>query len=210
MSVFIGQEIPRQGGYFRGVQDHFGQLQMLWQDRYAPRYGFLRPYVTYMIYRYTECCDLHFGFARVKCQDCGHDYLLAFSCKHCRFCPSCHQNRVLEFGECLCTQVLKFEKYHTREELFSHPSDTVFAQKTELPVGVIAGKLFLRRPLEHRPGVLTCSQPHVCSYALVIISYLRRLPCAMRRNPLGRLVRPFPHDRISACNVDRMWISRYR
>ncbi len=34
------------GGYFRCVQDHFEQLEMLLQDRYEPRYGFWRSYVT--------------------------------------------------------------------------------------------------------------------------------------------------------------------
>jgi hypothetical protein len=33
--------------------------------------------------------------ARVKCEDCGHEYLLAFSCKRRHFCPSCHQKRVV-------------------------------------------------------------------------------------------------------------------
>ena len=27
------------------------------------------------------------GFARVRCGDCGHEYLLAFSCKRHHFCP---------------------------------------------------------------------------------------------------------------------------
>jgi hypothetical protein len=58
---------------------------MHWQDRYAQRYGFWRAYVTDVIYRYLECGDLHFGFARVKCQDCGHEYLLAYSCKRRHF-----------------------------------------------------------------------------------------------------------------------------
>jgi hypothetical protein len=89
------------------VQDHFEQLEMCWQDHYASRYGFWRPYVTDVIYRYLECGDLHLGFARVRCADCGHEYLLAFSCKRRHFCPSCHQKRVVEFGEWLCTQVLK-------------------------------------------------------------------------------------------------------
>ena len=31
----------------------------------------------------------------------------AFSCKRRHFCPSCHQKRVVEFGEWLCAQVLK-------------------------------------------------------------------------------------------------------
>ena len=47
------------------------------------------------------------GFARVRCKDCGHEYLLAFSCKRRHFCPSCHQKRVVEFGEWLCQEVVK-------------------------------------------------------------------------------------------------------
>ncbi|MFA7148537.1 MAG: transposase zinc-binding domain-containing protein [Syntrophomonadaceae bacterium] len=30
----------------------------------------------------------HLGFARVKCADCQHEYLLPFSCKRLYFCPS--------------------------------------------------------------------------------------------------------------------------
>ena len=110
---------PQTSAYFRCVQDHFEQLQMLWNDRYASRCGFWRPYVTDVIYRYLECGDLHFGFARVRCQDCGHEYLLAYSCKRRHFCPSCHQRRVVEFGEWLCTQVL--ESVPHRQWVFSIP-----------------------------------------------------------------------------------------
>ncbi|MDW7730712.1 MAG: transposase zinc-binding domain-containing protein, partial [Bacillota bacterium] len=59
------------------------------------------------MYKYLECGDPHFGFARVKCEDCNHEYLLAFSCKCRHFCPSCHQKRVVEFGEWLYKAVLK-------------------------------------------------------------------------------------------------------
>ncbi|NJD38040.1 MAG: hypothetical protein FIA89_06910, partial [Geobacter sp.] len=34
-----------------------------------------------MTFRYLDCGCLHNGFARVKCDDCGHEYLVAFSCK---------------------------------------------------------------------------------------------------------------------------------
>ncbi len=67
----------------------------------------LRSFVTDVIYKYLECGDLHFGFARVKCCECKHEYLLPFSCKCRHFCPSCHQRRVVEFGEWLCEEVLK-------------------------------------------------------------------------------------------------------
>ncbi|MEN6431564.1 MAG: transposase zinc-binding domain-containing protein [Smithella sp.] len=53
------------------------------------------------------------------CKDCGHEYLLAFSCKRRHFCPSCHQKRVVEFGEWLCLDVLK--KVPHRHFIFSIP-----------------------------------------------------------------------------------------
>ena len=90
---------PKASAYYRCVEDHFEQLEAVWDERYQRRFGFWRPYVTDVIHRYLDCGDLQFGFARVKCEDCGHEYLLAFSCKRRHFCPSCHQKRVVEFGE---------------------------------------------------------------------------------------------------------------
>ena len=55
----------------------------------------------------------------IKCEDCGHEFLLAFSCKRRHFCPSCHQKRVVEFGEWLCTEVLKYVPH--RQWVFSIP-----------------------------------------------------------------------------------------
>jgi hypothetical protein len=98
---------PRTSGYFRCVQDNFEELERLWDDRYASRYGFWRPYVMDVIYRFLECGDPHCGFARVRCEYCGHEYLLADSCKRRHFCPSCHQKRVIEYGEWLLSDVLK-------------------------------------------------------------------------------------------------------
>ncbi|MCP4721476.1 MAG: IS91 family transposase, partial [Desulfobacteraceae bacterium] len=76
---------------------------------YAPRLGFWQTYVMTVIYRYLDCGNLHMGFARVRCDDCGHEYLLAFSCKQRQFCPSCHQKRVVEYEEWLLFNVLKKE-----------------------------------------------------------------------------------------------------
>jgi len=72
-----------------------------------------------VIYKYLDCGDLHMGFARVRCENCGHEYLLAFSCKRRQFCPSCHQKRVIEYGEWLLTEVLKDVPH--RQWVFSIP-----------------------------------------------------------------------------------------
>ncbi len=57
--------------------------------------------------RFLECGDLHRGFARIRCGGCGHDLLLAFSCKTRYFCPSCHQKRVLAYGDWVESSVLR-------------------------------------------------------------------------------------------------------
>ena len=68
-------------------------------DRYESRYGFLKPAVEDVVNKYLDCGDLSKGFARLHCTECNKDYLLAFSCKGRWFCPSCHQKKVLLFGE---------------------------------------------------------------------------------------------------------------
>ena len=110
---------PRSSDYFKCTQAHFEQLEMLWDDRYQQRYGFWRPYVMDVINRYLDCGDLHCGFARVKCYDCNHEILLPFSCKRRHFCPTCHQKRVVVFGEELCENVLKYVPH--RQWVFSIP-----------------------------------------------------------------------------------------
>ena len=110
---------PQSSDYYRCVEDYFETFVRIYDDHFSRQYGFWRPYLEKVIYRYLDCGDLHNGFARVKCKDCGHEYLLAFSCKRRHFCPSCHQKRVVEFGEWLCMDVLK--KIPHRHFVFSIP-----------------------------------------------------------------------------------------
>ncbi len=59
-----------------------------------------------VIERFIECGDPHYGFARIYCDACGHDYLLAYSYKTRYFCPSCHQKRVLLYADWVEENVL--------------------------------------------------------------------------------------------------------
>jgi len=61
---------------------------------------------TYFRRTTLACGDLKQGFARVRCRDCGHEYLLAYSCKRRYFCTSCHTKRAVAFAEWLHTTVL--------------------------------------------------------------------------------------------------------
>jgi DNA-directed RNA polymerase subunit RPC12/RpoP len=43
---------------------------------------------------FLECGILAHGFVRLRCGDCGHDNLVAFSCKRRGVCPSCGARRM--------------------------------------------------------------------------------------------------------------------
>ena len=77
-----------------------------------------------------DCGDLAHGFARVRCDHCAHEYLLAFSCKGRWFCPSCHQKKVQLFGA-LVTETILFPVPH-RHFTFTIPKMT---KSLSLPKG---------------------------------------------------------------------------
>jgi hypothetical protein len=110
---------PQATAFYQCVEDHFETLGQVYDERFARKYGFFRPYVRNVIYRFLDCGVLHNGFARVRCDSCGHEYLLAFSCKRRHFCPSCHQKRVVEFGQWLLEEVVKAVPH--RHWVFSIP-----------------------------------------------------------------------------------------
>jgi len=70
---------PQDSDYYRCVEDNFETFIQIYDEHYSRQYGFWRPYVEQVIYRYLDCSNLHNGFARVKCKDCGHEYLLALT-----------------------------------------------------------------------------------------------------------------------------------
>ena len=97
---------PRNTAFHRLVEDNFEELELIWDSKYQKMYGYWRPHVLDVMQKYLDCGDPQLGFARVKYSDCNTEYLLPFSCKCRGFCPSCHQRRVVEFGEYLHDEVL--------------------------------------------------------------------------------------------------------
>jgi hypothetical protein len=55
---------------------------------------------------FLECGVLDHGFARIRCDACTHEYLLAFSCKCRDCCPSCHAKRLAIWTQWLDTTLL--------------------------------------------------------------------------------------------------------
>ena len=59
------------------------------------------------VQRFLECGLLRHGFARLKCAQCPHQAMLAFSCKTRCFCPSCQAKQAAAFLEQALEEVLE-------------------------------------------------------------------------------------------------------
>src|SRR5262249_22994929 len=66
----------------------------------------LPKYVVDTFEHYLECGDLARGFLRCHCDGCGHDVLVAFSCKGRGLCPSCGARRMCNEAAMLVDRVL--------------------------------------------------------------------------------------------------------
>jgi len=73
---------------------HYAEFEEVYPEAYQQRYGILRPIISEVVHKFLQCDNLERGFARIRCDHCEHDYLLAFSCNSRWFCPSCHQKNV--------------------------------------------------------------------------------------------------------------------
>jgi hypothetical protein len=72
----------------------------------AEEAGGLPTFVTNELRNYVGCGSLANGFARVRCDDCGRDHLVGFSCGGRGFCPRCNGRRMCDTAAYLTDQVL--------------------------------------------------------------------------------------------------------
>ena len=85
---------PKKSPLWQCAHRHYNELEEAYPEHYQPRYGRLRPIIPEVVHKFLDCGNLERGFARIRCDHCEHEYLLAFSCKSRWFCPSCHQKNV--------------------------------------------------------------------------------------------------------------------
>jgi hypothetical protein len=83
-------------------------------DHHTPK-----PYVRQAFRKYLECGIFAHGFARARCDDCGHDYFVAYSCKGRGVCPSCNTRRMVETAAHLTDHV--FPRLPVRQWVLSVP-----------------------------------------------------------------------------------------
>jgi DNA-directed RNA polymerase subunit RPC12/RpoP len=96
---------PERTLLYRTVQTHF-------ETWLALRHGecddadAVPGYVESDFRRYLECGIPAHGFARARCAQCKHDFLIAFSCKGRGVCPACNARRMVQTAAHLTDHVL--------------------------------------------------------------------------------------------------------
>jgi hypothetical protein len=96
---------------------------------------------------FLDCGILAHGFLRLRCGECGHDRLLAFSCKRRGFCPSCGARRMSQTAAHLVDHV--FPRVPVRQWVLSLqiPLRLLLAALPELVTSVLG---VVQRVLERR------------------------------------------------------------
>ena len=140
---------PRASALYQCATRHAPEL------RAGGRFG--RRVEENVIGRFLACGDPQHGFARIYCDQCRHACILAFSCKARYFCPSCHQKRVLAYGEWVDANVLAPVPH--RQYVFTIPRllRPMFARRRALlgKLCNIVERLFERAYASTRPGTRT-------------------------------------------------------
>jgi len=94
---------PERTLLYRTVQTHLATWLAFWNDGA----GASAPAVTEREFRrYLDCGILAHGFARARCAACGHDFLIAYSCKCRGVWPSCTTRRMVETAAHLADHVI--------------------------------------------------------------------------------------------------------
>jgi len=72
---------PQYSPYYQCIEDNYEEFEKVYDIKYQEKFGYFRQVISKVIYQYLDCGILANGFARVRCPNCKHEYLLAFSCK---------------------------------------------------------------------------------------------------------------------------------
>jgi hypothetical protein len=142
---------PEKTLWYRTVQTHFETWLAL-----STGHGDESPpaYIEQAFRRYLDCGILANGFARAHCDECGHDFLIAFSCKGRGVCPSCNTRRMAETAAHLTDHV--FPRLPVRQWVLSVPKRLrYFLQRDTALQGAVLRILLRaveRRLREHSPG----------------------------------------------------------
>lgn len=159
---------PQQTILYEVVRRHGQSMFAAVRARHPLGHG-LPAFVEHEFLRYLDCGILDRGFVRVHCGDCGHDRLVAFSCKGRGLCPSCTTRRMHDTAAHLVDRVLPDVPYRQWVLSLPRPLRFLVAHRPQLLRPIL--QIFLRcvfawqrRKARHagvadgRPGAITFVQ----------------------------------------------------
>lgn len=130
---------PERTVLYRTVQTHLATWLELSCDS---RQGASGPaHVEQEFRRYLECGILAHGFARARCAECGHDFLIAWSCKGRGVCPACNTRRMVETAAHLADHV--FPRLPVRQWVLSVPKRLRYHLEHDPAIETLALRIFL-------------------------------------------------------------------
>ncbi len=154
---------PEKTLLYQIIEQHYPKFlsELEAQDRPLPSY------VQDEFEAFLECGRLEHGFLRVRCEDCQHEHLVAFSCKRRGFCPSWGARRMAESAALLVDDV--FPREPIRQWVLSFPFQLrfLFASYPEL-MGKVLGIVYriLATHIIHKAG-FTKSTAHTGAVTLI-------------------------------------------
>jgi hypothetical protein len=98
-------------------------------------------YVEREFRRYLECGILAHGFARARCGQCGHDFLIAYSCKGRGVCPAGNARRMVDTAAHLTEHVMP--RLPVRQWVLSVPKRLRYYLQNDAAVQTLALHIFL-------------------------------------------------------------------
>ena len=127
--------------------------------------------------QYLSCGILAHGFARARCANCGHDFLVALACKGRGVCPSCTTRRMAETAAHLVDHV--FPRVPVRQWVLALPKRLrYFLQRDTRLVNPV-----LRIFLAEVEAALRCCSPDAPSGARFgAVTFVHRFGSALNAN----------------------------
>ncbi len=132
---------PSQSVLYRYVQEHLETWLVQCRDGHDDA-GPVPAYVEREFRRYLECGIPAHGFARARCRQCGHDFLIAFSCRGREVCQSCSARRMVETAVHLADHV--FPPLPVRQWVLAMPTRLRYFLQRDPELQGAALRLFLR------------------------------------------------------------------
>jgi Transposase zinc-binding domain len=175
---------PSQSVLYRCVQEHLETWLAQCRDGHDDNDdGPVPPYVEREFRRYLECGFLARGFARARCGRCGHDFLIAFSCKERSVCPSCNARRMFETAAHLADHVLP--RLPVRQWVLAVPKRLRYFLRRDADLQGAALRVFLRVVEQHLRAHSPGSGPSARSRSFTA-SGRRSMSCAPQIFDPGR------------------------